>query len=169
MSHELPVMPAVVRPPQLTALGLLPVPRDPVACFDQRVHATRIRPGETDIDFSDGQERQAVSLELGPAVAAVSRHMDATPRTPTLTSPCMDLNLPHPREENPRIVGIHFQARRASVFIHEQHVLPRLAAVHRAEDSTLTLRTVTVTQRSHVHDVGVSRVDDDARCAARPR
>ena len=169
VGHELPVAAPVVRPPQLAALGFLTVPRNSVTRFDQSVHAIRIRRRETNVDFSDRQLWQPVSFELRPVVTSVSGHVNPTAWTTALPTPRVDFDLPHSCEEYPRVVGIHFQTRRTGVFVHEQHVLPRLPTVSRAEDSTLTLRTVTVTQRSHVYDVGVGRVDDDARCAARPR
>ena len=53
-------------------------------------------------------------------------------------------DLPHAGEQDARVVGIHHEARGADVFVHEQHLLPGLAAVLRAVDAALLLRPVGV-------------------------
>ena len=50
----------------------------------------------------------------------------------------------------------------ASVLVHEQHVLPRSPTIGGLEESPLTVGPPQVTHRSDVHDVVVSRIQDDA-------
>ena len=140
-----------------------------VARLDQGVDPIRVRGSHADADLSHRQLWQTVPLELGPGVAAISRHVDPAAGSAALAAPGVDHDLPHPREEDPRVVRIHLQAGGPRVLVHEEHVLPGLTAVLGAEDSSLGLRSVRVSQRCHIDEVRVFWVDDDPRGAARPR
>ena len=166
--HQLPRRPCVERTPELPALGLAPVPGHPISGFDQRVDPVGIGRGQTHVGLPHRQQRQPVALELPPGVAAVLREVDAAALAPAFPSPGVHLHGPHPREEPARVGGVHLDARRARALVREEHVLPALAAVHRAEDAARLLRAVCVAQRPHIYDVRIVGMDHDARRARRP-
>ena len=85
--------------------------------------------------------------------------MKSAPRAAAGASPGVNLELPHAREQDSRVRGIHGDVRAPSVFIDEEDVLPALPAIEGAEDATLRLRAVAVTQRADEDDAGVSGVD----------
>ena len=166
--HQLPRRPSVERTPELAALGLAPVPGHPVAGLDQRVHPIGIGRGQTEVGLPHRQRRQPVAFELPPGVAAILREVDAAALSAALPSPGVHLHGPHPGEEPARVGGVHLDAGSARVLVHEEHMLPALAAVRGAKDAARLLRTVGVAQGSHVYDIRIVRMDDDARHARRP-
>jgi hypothetical protein len=72
------------------------------------------------------------------------------------------LGLPDPGEEEARVARAHGQIHRTGTIADKEHLLPALAAVGRAEDAPLLVGSEDVTQRRHVDQVGVLRVDPDA-------
>src|SRR5579862_10018921 len=56
-----------------------------------------------------------------------------------------------------RVVG---NVDRASVLVLEKNLLPILAAIRCAEDATLRIWPVSMSQRGHESDVGILRIDD---------
>src|SRR5712692_9075538 len=78
----------------------------------------------------------------------------------------MHLDLPRAGEEGPRILHVHREAGAARVLVDEQHTLPFLAAVARAEDAALLLRAGDPSARAREDDVRIRRMHDDARDAS---
>src|SRR5439155_15723108 len=105
--------------------------------------------------------------ELLPCHAAVARHEQPAARAAALASPGVDLELPHPGEEDARIARIHRDLRAAGVLVHEERALPRRAAVGRPDYAALRLRAVRGAQRECEDDLRVRGIDDDAPDAAR--
>src|SRR6185295_18481741 len=78
----------------------------------------------------------------------------------------MHLDLPRAGEQRPRILRVHRQTRAAGVLVDEEHALPVLAAVGRAEDAALLLRCGDASDRAGKDDVGIGRMNEDAADAA---
>ena len=91
---------------------------------------------------------------------------ETAPRTAARASPGMNFNLPHPRKQNVRVIGIHRQIGAARVFVHEKNPLPILSAVRRAIHAALLLWSVGVPERTRENNVGISRVHDHVCDAA---
>src|SRR5207247_987065 len=68
---------------------------------------------------------------------------------------------------NPRVCRIERQVDRAGVAIDEEDALPRLAAVFAAIDAARLVRAEGMTHRRDVHELGIRRMDADARDVAR--
>ena len=166
VGDDAPRLAAVVRAPQLAVVGRLAVPRHAVAGLDQSIDAARVARRDGEPHLAERLQREAVGGELRPRGAAVARRVDPAPRPAALPAPGVDLDLPHPGEENPRVGRVHDDVRRAGTLVHEQHPLPGLPAVRRAVDPPLLLRPVAVPQRGDVDDVRIAGVDDDAGDAA---
>src|SRR5207245_8138292 len=137
-----PVRAAVVRAPQLPALGLLVVPWHAVAGLDERVNAAWIRPRDGDRVLAGRLRRQAMAAQARPREAAVARHEQPAAGPSAFAAPRVDFELPHAGEDLPRVLRIHRQVRAAGVLVDEQRALPRLAAVRRPIDAALLLRPV---------------------------
>src|SRR5262249_31515373 len=140
--HHLPVRAAVVRPPDLAAIGLFAVPRNAVACLNQRIDALRIGAGDGERVSPGLVRRQPVARQLRPRYAAIARHMETAPRSPALAAPRVDFELPHTGEDDPRVRWIHRHIRAARVLVDEERTVPCLAAVNRAEHTPLLLWAV---------------------------
>ena len=82
-----------------------------------------------------------MALDVRPGVAAVVRNIDAATRAAAQFGVGMHHNFPGARKHGSRILRIHGETRAACVFVDEQNPLPVLAAVGRAIDATLLLRT----------------------------
>ena len=161
-----PVLAAVIGSPELSAIRFLTFPRNAVASFDCRVDAIRIRMRGGRHHFADRLRRQPVPLELLPRRAAVARHEQPAAGSAALAPPGMDLDLPHPGEEDPRIARMRRDLRTAAVFVDEERPLPGGAAVSCPEDAALGLRPVRRAQRACENDLRIGRIDDDAADAA---
>ena len=162
-----PVVAAIVRSPELATFGVLALPGYAVAGLDQRIDAARIRLGDRRHHLAHRLGRQPVPSELLPCHAAVARHEQPAARAAALASPGVDLELPHPGEEDARIARIHRDLRAAGVLVHEERALPRRAAVGRPEYAALRLRAVRGAQRACEDDLRVRGIDDDTPDAAR--
>src|SRR5437588_6096141 len=69
---------------------------------------------------------------------------------------------PRPPErgvENARVVRIHREIMGADVFTGEEDLLPGLAAIARAIDSALLIRSMSMAQCRDVHEIRVRRMD----------
>src|SRR5438132_1325431 len=64
-------------------------------------------------------------------------------------------------QERLGIAGTHLQFDDAGPVIDKQHLLPRLAAVGRLEETAFLVGAVEPAERADVDDVGVLRMDDD--------
>src|SRR5262249_23985870 len=109
---------------------------------------------------------QAVPAQFCPRDAAVSRSEEAAAGAAALTSPRVNLDLPHAGEQDSGIARIHRDVGAADLLVDEQRALPRRAAVAGAEHTALGLRTVCRAERARDDDVGVGGMDDDASDAA---
>src|SRR5439155_1478106 len=85
--------------------------------------------------------------------AAVTGRIDPRARPAALPAPGVELELPHPGEQDARVVRVHGDVRGARVPVHEQHPLPRLAAVRGAVDAALFLGPVAVAEGDGRHAV----------------
>src|SRR5262245_1424703 len=74
----------------------------------------------------------------------------------------MDRELPHGGEERLRIRRIHDDVDSPGVLVDEEHTVPLLAAVSRAEHTTFGLRPIAVTERGDEDDVRIPGIDYDA-------
>src|SRR5205814_2102822 len=84
-----------------------------------------------------------------------------------LPPPRLDVDRPRAGEEDARVRRVHREVGDARRLVHEEDAVPALAAVRRPVDAALLLRAVAGAERGHERDVGVPRVDRDARDAAR--
>src|SRR5690348_5909703 len=96
-----------------------------------------------------------------PGRATVARDIEAAARPAAEHRPGVHLHLPHPREEHGRVLGIDRQSRAAGVWIDEEHALPALSAVCRAENAALLLRPSRAAERTDEDDIWISGVNDD--------
>src|SRR5205085_9530404 len=87
--------------------------------------------------------------------------------TTALASPGMNLEWPHAREDDSRIVWIHLEMSATAVFVGEEHAFPRLAAVGCTKHTAFLLWSISMAQRTHEHHVGILRIDNNATDAAR--
>src|SRR5204862_6636910 len=126
----------------------------------QREQALRVRRRNRDVDFPDGRFRQTV-LEFLPRRAAVACLVDGTARSAADLGPRMELDLPHACEEAVRIVRIDREAAAAGVLVREERSRPGAAAVGGLEDAAFLLRAGRATERAHVNDVRIGRMDAD--------
>ena len=159
---HLPVLTAVVGSPELAALGVLAMPRDAVAGFDQDVYPVRVRVGRRGHHLAHRLGRQTAAGQLRPGGATIAGHEQTAPRTTALASPGVDFDLPHAGEDDARVRRVHRDLRAAGVLVREQRALPRRAAVGRPEHAALGLWTVRRPQRAREDDLGIRRIDHDA-------
>ena len=105
-------------------------------------------------------------MQPRPGHAAVARGEEPAAGTAAVAAPGVDLERPHPGEEDARVLRVHRDVGAAGVLVGEERLGPGLAAVGGAEDAALLLRAVGVAERARQHDVGILRVDHEARDAA---
>ena len=166
IAHDLPLLAAVIRTPEDAAVGLLAVEGDAVAGFDQRVDAVRVGTGDGEGVFAGDSGRQSVAGDLLPGGPAVGGLVEAASRPAALATPGVDLELPHAREQDPRIARIHRDVGTAGVPIHEQHAIPGFPPIQGAVDAAFVLRAVGVAEGAGVHHAQVRRVNQHTRDAA---
>ena len=163
LARALPGGAAVVGAEERAVLGL-----------DHRVDAPAVGGGDGDADPSEHAARQSgVPRDVGPRVAAVGRLPERRVRPAARHAPRGALRLPHRGEQHARVLRVDRQIDRARPLALEQHVLPRGAAVARAEDAALAVRAPRVAERRHVDEIGIARMHahaaDVARVAEAPR
>src|SRR6516225_3048589 len=95
--------------------------------------------------------------------ASVSRSEEPAVGTPAVASPCVDLELPHPGEQDAWIARIHNDVGAAGFFVNEQNLCPVPSAVRRAKHTAIRLRSISVPERAYQHDVGILWIDRNAR------
>ena len=118
----------------------------------RRVDAPRIarRDRELGVDDAVGQPL----LQRLPGRAAVDRLEDAAVgAAPRAVLPRSLALLPHRRVDDVGVGGIDVDVLAAGVLVLEQHALERAAAVGRAEDAALLVRTVGMAERRHEQPV----------------
>src|SRR6516165_9848869 len=153
---ELPLLAGVVRSPyRALILGL-----------NERIDAVGVGRCDGDVDLAEGSIRQTVTFESCPLGSAIVGDINPTLRTAAIFTPGVQLHLPYARYERVWIVRIHGQSRAAGVLASEQHPRPVLAAVGRAINTTLLLRSGRASQHAREYDVRIRGVHDDAANAA---
>ena len=70
---------------------------------------------------------------------------------------------PKRRVDDSRVSAIDDQIGRPRLGALIEDFLPRVAAIRRAKDAALLVVAIDVAKRAHVDDVGVRRMDSDAR------
>ncbi len=110
--------------------------------FDHRVEHLRIAARDVDVDLADQLRRQA-GRDLLPRLAAVARLVDAALGRGAAADdvPALAEAAIHGSVENVRVLPVDFDVAAAGLVVHEQRLLPRLAAVGRLEDAALVVRT----------------------------
>src|SRR5205823_5376564 len=101
---------------------------------------------------------QTVAGQLFPRVASIVRHAQTAARSAALQIPRKAPRLPESGEDDrwcPRIDG---DVGCAGVLVFLQHLLPGLAAVARAINAALRVRSERVSEHRGKRDVGVRRV-----------
>ncbi len=107
--------------------------------------------------------RRQPSAEPFPFVAAVVGLVDAAFRAALDDLPRTPVLVVHRRVERGRRLAVDDEVDRADAVVDVEHLLPRLAAVGRAEDAAFLVLREQVAHRGDVHHVGVRRMNDDAR------
>ena len=138
------------------------------AGFDQGVDTRRVVGGDRQADLAERLDRKTTTFagQLGPCRAAVSRLVDAAAGAAALSTPRPDLHLPHGRIKDARVGRVHGEIHSARVLVDEQDAFPVAAAVQGAVNAAFLLGAVQVTERGHVDDVRVGRMNHDPADAA---
>ena len=168
-AHVAPALPAIVRSPERPLrLGLEPF-HAVRARLDQRVHPVAVGGRDRDVGLAIWRLRQAGRGDLRERLATVARDVDAAAVATAIEVVRLQFDLPGAREDHIRIFLRHLESRAARVLIHEQGVLPGLAAVLAAEHAPLLLRAGRAAERADQHEILIGRMDDDRADAARLR
>jgi hypothetical protein len=150
-----PALPGVVR-----AVDTGPLPR-----LHGRVHPPRIAGSDRDPDPAEAlREGGQAGLDRPPAVSAVRRLVE--PAALAGEDPVLPRSLPRLPEDGihrVRVAGAEGHVGRADVLVDVEELLERLAAVCRAVDPPLLVRTVRVAEDRHEEPLLVLRVHDDLR------
>src|SRR4029077_11452798 len=93
--------------------------------------------------------------------AAVRGFVQAAARPAAGAGPRLEFELPHPSEENARVVGIHGDVGAAGILVDGENLLPVEAAIAGAVDAALGLRPVGVAERAAKDEIGIARVDQN--------
>src|SRR5829696_9354330 len=96
--------------------------------------------------------------ELTPRGASVRRLVDAALARAADDRPRLALGAPHGRVDRARVVGLELEVHRAGAVGEVEHLLPRPAAVARAEDAALRVGREGVADGGDEGDVGVGGV-----------
>src|SRR5204862_7374735 len=87
-----------------------------------------------------------------------ARSGTAAPHAPRIAA-----RFPQRRVQRLRMIRIDDELDRAGLVVLVENLLPRLAAVLRAEDAAIGIRRRVMTERRHVDDVGVAGIDANLR------
>ncbi len=150
-AHPQPLLAAVVAAEETAVRGL-----------HDRPHPVSPRRGHRHPDAADDPLGQPAG-ELPPAVAAVGRFVEPARRAAALDAPRCAIGLPERREQHARVVRVHGQVGGAGLVVEEQHPPPAPAAVARAIDAALGVRSPGVPQCGDVDGVGVPGIHHHAR------
>ncbi len=153
----------------LSRPGVLPAPSSvgrPVEAvllrLDEGVHDLRRRPGDPQSDAAQiSLGKPVLRGEPRPAFSSVARHVQARARAARLEEPGPTPVLPHRREHDIRVVGVHDEVGGAGFLIDVQDLLPRLRSVARAKDPTLRILTPLATHRGDVGHLRIRRIQHD--------
>src|SRR2546430_12235370 len=85
------------------------------------------------------------------------------PYTTLSRPPGVPLPLPHRREQHLRVARLHHEIGAPGRVVHEQHLVPGLAAVVGAIHAPVGAGRPGVAYGGDEHDVGVRGIDDDTR------
>src|SRR6185295_6189948 len=150
---RLPRLAAVARAEDAAVLGL-----------DDRVDVLGIALRHRDADDAERPLRQAgVLRQLRPGVAAVGALPQAGAGAAALEAVRRALHPPERGVEDARIDRVHLQVDGADFVAARQHALPALAAVLRTVDAAHLVWAEQVAEHGDVDEIGVLRVDADAR------
>ncbi len=128
--------------------------------FDHRPDPLRVHRRDRDADLAEGALGQArVAADLGPAVAAVGRLEQPTPRAAALHPPRHAAGLPKGGVDDPRIVRVEGDIDGARVLVPIKDILPGGATVQRAEDAAGRVGPKGVSENRRVDQVRVGGVD----------
>src|ERR1041384_3188142 len=161
VTNELPVLAAIIGPPELSAISFLTSQRNALACFDHRVDAIRIAARDRQRPLAGHAHRQAMSRNFFPRRPAIARHEETATRPATLSSPRVNLERPHAGKQGSWIVWIHHQVRTSCAPSREQHPVPMRAAVSCAKHTSLRLWSIRVPQSARHHDVRILRINHE--------
>ena len=81
---------------------------------------------------------------------------------PVVKAPRQTAEGPHAGVDVAGVRQVDVDVRAPRVLVDEQHVVPRLSTVGRAEDAALLVGAPFVAHRADQCDIGIARVDDDA-------
>src|SRR5690348_14939549 len=139
---------------------VLRIPQHALRGLDERVDMARV--GWTDPEGDPPEEpgRQPL-LEALPGQPAIGRAVDPAPRSARDELPGPTHELPHPREQHARIARHHDEIGGAGRVVHEEDLLPSLAAVRRPKHAAIDVRRPDVAERRYENNVRVRGIDDD--------
>src|ERR1700722_3258614 len=136
--------------------------------FDDCPNSLRIHRRHGDADDADGPLRQSLGArDLFPGIAAVGAFPQTGAGSAAFEAVRRAFDAPRARIDDARIVRIEDQIDRADFIVDEEHVFPGRAAVVAAKNAALLARAVEMAEGCDVDEVGVLRMDADARDRAR--
>ena len=144
--YQIPRVPAVIGAKQPTVFR-----------FDNRVHAIGIRPHRQP-NSAVRSLRQSMFFQPLPGCAAIGRAVEPAPGSAAGETPRRAPRLPQRRKQNVRIPRIERNVDGARVLILIKHFIPGLAAIQRAENSALRVRTKRMPERRHKDNFRVARI-----------
>ncbi len=118
--------------------------------------------GHGEADAAQGAGGEPVAGEARPGLAAVGRLVEAAPRPHVgseVGEPGVVADLPGRGEDRVRRGRIGGEVHGAGILVHEQHLLPALAAVRAAEDAALRAGSEEMPLDGREHHVGVPGID----------
>ena len=121
--------------------------------LDQRVDAARVRGADRDVALAEEPGGQPAA-QLLPRVAAVGAAVDAALARAGDDRPRLALGAPHRGVEHVRVAGLELDVHGAGAVGDEEHLLPRPAAVARAEHAALAAAGERVADGGDEHRVG---------------
>src|SRR6185312_3434753 len=130
--------------------------------LNESVDALGIGRCDGDVDLAERRGGQPMALDTLPLRPAIVRDVEATSRATAEFAPGTHLHLPHTRDQRVRIVRIHGEPGAADILAAEENPVPVLAAVGRAVDALLLLRSGRAAQYAGEDDDRVGRMNDDA-------
>ncbi len=102
-----------------------------------------------------------MAFQTFPSRSTVGGFEQPAARSAARAAPSVNLELPHPRKQNTRIIWIHSHVRAARVFVDKKNLFPVLAAIGSAKDAPLRLRPIRMTERASKHRIRIVLVNQD--------
>ena len=140
--------------------------RTRIVVLDHGVDDVRIAPGDVETDPSDATTRDPAA-ELRPRAPGVRRLVNPAAGTAVYHLPRQPRLFIRRRVQHRRVLRVHHEIDDADLGADVEHLLPRGAAVHRPKHAAFLVLRVEVAHRGDVHDVGIRRMDRDARDVVR--